>query len=110
MNTFVIIAPNEYNNKEDLKKYYYLKRNVEQTAIYMNKFEEKTGYINDKIMNVNGSIETTKKLVAMGFGYAVVPYYCVHENILKNEFKIIHRFPKSYNKISNYVCKRKNNK
>ena len=50
-------------------------------------------------MNVNGSIETTKRLVKMGVGYAVLPYYCVHENLKYNEFKVMYRFTKSYNKF-----------
>lgn len=96
---FVIIAPNEVKNYNDLKNIFYLKRNSEQTSIYMKKFEEKIGFKNDKIMNVNGSIETTKRLVAMGVGFALVPYYCVYENIETNDFKILYRFSKSFNKF-----------
>lgn len=96
---FVIIAPNEIENYEDLNNIYYLKRNAEQTLLYINKFEEKIGINIEKIMNVNGSIETTKRLVKMGVGYAVLPYYCVHENLKYNEFKVMYRFTKSYNKF-----------
>lgn len=96
---FVIIAPNFVNKFEDLKNIFYLKRNAEQTSVYMKKFEEKVGFQNEKIMNVNGSIETTKKLTSMGVGYAVVPYYCVYENLKNNEFKVMYRFKKSYNKF-----------
>lgn len=96
---FVIIAPNNINDYEELKKIYYLNRNAEQTILYINKFEEKLGFPIEKEMSVNGSIETTKKLVKMGIGYAVVPYYCVHENLKFNEFKVMYRFSKSYNKF-----------
>ena len=96
---FVIIAPNEIENYEDLNNIYYLKRNAEQTLLYINKFEEKIGINIEKVMNVNGSIETIKRLVKMGVGYAVLPYYCVHENLKYNEFKVMYRFTKSYNKF-----------
>lgn len=96
---FVIIAPNDVQNYEDLKHIYYLKRDAEQIVFYINKFEEKVGFNIEKEMNVNGSIETIKRLVKMGIGYAVVPYYCVHENLKSNEFKVMYRFAKSYNKF-----------
>lgn len=96
---FVIIAPNEISDYEQLKDIYYLKRDAEQIMFYINKFEEKVGFEIEKEMNVNGSIETIKRLVKMGIGYAVVPYYCVHENLKSNEFKVMYRFTKSYNKF-----------
>lgn len=96
---FVIIAPNEISDYEELKDIYYLKRDAEQIMFYINKFEEKVGFEIEKEMNVNGSIETIKRLVKMGIGYAVVPYYCVHENLKSNEFKVMYRFTKSYNKF-----------
>lgn len=96
---FVIAAPNNVKKYSDLKKLYYLQRDSHQTYKYMQQFEETIGFSNPKIMNVNGSIETTKKLIKNGLGYAVIPYYCAFENIEKKEFKIIHRFDKSYNKF-----------
>lgn len=96
---FVIIAPNDIQDYEQLKHIYYLKRDAEQIVFYINKFEEKVGFNIEKEMNVNGSIETIKRLVKMGIGYAVVPYYCVHENLKSNEFKVMYRFAKSYNKF-----------
>lgn len=96
---FVIIAPNDIQDYEQLKHIYYLKRDAEQIVFYINKFEEKVGFNIEKEMNVNGSIETIKRLVKMGIGYAVVPYYCVHENLKSNEFKVMYRFTKSYNKF-----------
>lgn len=96
---FVIIAPNDIQDYEQLKHIYYLKRDAEQIVFYINKFEEKVGFNIEKEMNVNGSIETIKRLVKMGIGYAVVPYYCVHEKLKSNEFKVMYRFTKSYNKF-----------
>lgn len=96
---FVIIAPNDIQDYEQLKHIYYLKRDAKQIVFYINKFEEKVGFNIEKEMNVNGSIETIKRLVKMGIGYAVVPYYCVHENLKSNEFKVMYRFAKSYNKF-----------
>lgn len=104
---FVVIAPNNIEDYMELKNIFYLKRNNEQNVLYMNKFEEKVGFTIDKQMNVNGSIETTKHLVKMGVGYAVLPYYCVYENLKNKEFKVIYRFIKTYNKFQ-IMCMKEN--
>lgn len=102
---FVIIAPNNIKKYDDLKNIHYLKRDNININNYIEQFEEMIGFSNEKVMNVNGSIETTKKLVSLGIGYAVVPYYCVYHNINNKEFKIIHRFNKNDSKFQIMLLK-----
>ena len=40
-------------------------------------------------ITVNGSIETIKKMVEEGIGFAILPYYCVHEEVKAGEIKVI---------------------
>ncbi|WP_068268552.1 LysR family transcriptional regulator [Caviibacter abscessus] len=96
---FVIIAPNSVKKYKDLANIYYLKRDNANINNYIEQFEEIVGFSNDKVMSVNGSIETIKHFVNLGIGYAVVPYYCIYHNVFNKEFKIIHRFDKKENKF-----------
>lgn len=96
---FVIIAPNNVKKYKDLANIYYLKRDNVNINNYIEQFEEIVGFSNDKVMNVNGSIEAIKQFVHLGIGYAVVPYYCVYHNVYNKDFKIIHRFDKKENKF-----------
>lgn len=50
-------------------------------------------------MTVTGSIETIKNLIKMGMGYSIIPYFCVYNEVINGDIKVMHRFKETYTKF-----------
>lgn len=96
---FVVVAGPEVETYSDLKEIPLLKRDTLLTGKYLDQFEKIAGFNFDKRIAINGSIETMKNLIKNGFGFAVLPYYSVYEEIVKGSLKVIHSFDKSEEKF-----------
>lgn len=55
-------------------------------------FEQQYDVALDNRIMVQGSIETMKNLVKEGFGYTILPYYCVYPEIESGDFHVIEEF------------------
>ena len=96
---FIVVAGPEVETYSDLKEIPLLKRDTLLTGKYLDQFEKIVGFNFDKRIAINGSIETMKNLIKNGFGFAVLPYYSVYEEIVKGSLKVIHSFDKSEEKF-----------
>ncbi len=96
---FVVVAGPEVETYSDLKEIPLLKRDTFLTGKYLDQFEKIVGFNFDRRIAINGSIETMKNLIKNGFGFAVLPYYSVYEEIVKGSLKVIHSFDKSEEKF-----------
>ncbi len=96
---FVVVAGPGVENYSDLKEIPLLKRDTFLTGKYLDQFEKIVGFNFDRRIAINGSIETMKNLIKNGFGFAVLPYYSVYEEIVKGSLKVIHSFDKSEEKF-----------
>lgn len=90
---FVIINKNSVSDFKELEKLNFISRNdsllLEKNLAALEKKHDIT--ITNRI-TVNGSIETIKKMVEEGIGFAILPYYCVHEEVKAGEIKVISDF------------------
>lgn len=107
---FVVVAGNEVESYENLKDIPLLKRDTMLTNKYLDQFEKIIGFNLDKRISINGSIETMKNLIKNGFGFAVLPYYSVYEEIVKGSLNIIYSFEKSEDKFQIVLIRENENK
>ena len=92
---FVVVAGKEITNLDELQNIPLLKRDTILTNKYLDLFEKIVGFNLDKRISVNGSIETMKNLIKDGLGFAILPYYSVHEEVERGALKLVHKFEKS---------------
>ena len=92
---FVVVAGKEITNLDELQNIPLLKRDTILTNKYLDLFEKIVGFNLDKRISVNGSIETMKNLIKDGLGFAILPYYIVHEEVERGALKLVHKFEKS---------------
>ena len=92
---FVVVAGEEITNLDELQNIPLLKRDTILTNKYLDLFEKIVGFNLDKRISVNGSIETMKNLIKDGLGFAILPYYSVHEEVERGALKLVHKFEKS---------------
>ena len=90
---FVLINNKPVTDFKDFEKMNFVSRN--DSLLLEKKIDslEKNHKISiTKRITVNGSVETVKKMVMEGIGFAILPYYCVYEEIESGEIKMIADF------------------
>lgn len=90
---FVLINNKPVTDFKDFEKMNFVSRN--DSLLLEKKIDalEKNNKISiTKRITVNGSVETVKKMVMEGIGFAILPYYCVYEEIESGEIKMIADF------------------
>ncbi len=96
---FVVIAPPDIKDIEDIKKLNVLKKDTPNAIKYLDKFEDIIGHYFENKTIVNGSNETIKNLVMNNMGLSVLPYYCVYEEIKAGKMNLVHVFETNEDKF-----------
>ncbi|WP_314010333.1 LysR family transcriptional regulator [Pseudostreptobacillus hongkongensis] len=96
---FVVIAPPDIKDIEDIKKLNVLKKDTPNAIKYLDKFEDIIGHYFENKTIVNGSNETIKNLVMNNMGLSVLPYYCVYEEIKAGKMNLVHTFETNEDKF-----------
>ena len=96
---FVVIAPPDIKDIEDIKKLNVLKKDTPNAIKYLDKFEDIIGHYFENKTIVNGSNETIKNLVMNNMGLSVLPYYCVYEEIKAGKMNLVHAFETNEDKF-----------
>lgn len=93
MYPFVIVGKDPLEDTKELVKQKLIMRDDSPlTNKNIALFEKKNGITLDNRVMVRGSIETMKNLVKEGFGYTMLPYYCVSKEIKEGKFYLIEDF------------------
>lgn len=93
MYPFVIVGRDPLEDMKELVKQKLIMRDDSPlTNKNIALFEKKNGITLDNRVMVRGSIETMKNLVKEGFGYTMLPYYCVSKEIKEGKFYLIEDF------------------
>jgi len=93
MYPFVIVGKDPLEDTRELVKQKLIMRDDSPlTNKNIALFEKKNGITLDNRVMVRGSIETMKNLVKEGFGYTMLPYYCVSKEIKEGKFYLIEDF------------------
>lgn len=96
---FVVIAPPDIKDIEDIKKLNVLKKDTPNAIKYLDKFEDIIGHYFENKTIVNGSNETIKNLVMNNMGLSILPYYCVYEEIKAGKMNLVHTFETNEDKF-----------
>ena len=96
---FVVIAPPDIKDIEDIKKLNVLKKDTPNAIKYLDKFEDIIGHYFENKTIVNGSNETIKNLIMNNMGLSVLPYYCVYEEIKAGKMNLVHAFETNEDKF-----------
>ena len=96
---FVVIAPPDIKDIEDIKKLNVLKKDTPNAIKYLDRFEDIIGHYFENKTIVNGSNETIKNLVMNNMGLSVLPYYCVYEEIKAGKMNLVHAFETNEDKF-----------
>lgn len=89
---YVLVSTKEYHSMENIARDPLINRrsipnNNEAVATIEDKFRVT---FNTKI-NVNGSLEVIKSMVRENLGNVILPYYAVHKEVERGEFKILYK-------------------
>lgn len=96
---FVVVAPYDLKNMEQVKKMSMLKRDSSIFTKYIHTFEELINTTFENEIMVNGSNETIKNLVMGGMGISILPYYCVYKELKDKKLKLVHKFDELVDKF-----------
>ena len=89
---YVLISTKEYHNMESVAQDPLItRRNIPNNNEAIAAIEDKYKVTFNSKINVNGSLEIIKGMVREEIGNVILPYYSVHKEIEKGEFKIIYK-------------------
>ena len=89
---YVLVSTKEYHSMESVAKDPLItRRNIPNNNEAIAAIEDKYRVTFSSKINVNGSLEVIKGMVREEIGNVILPYYSVHKEIEKGEFKVIYK-------------------